>query len=330
VYVRRALVDPDERSRLLGAVISQHTRYFRDAPQLLEVVAHLKRCGPGRRRVWSAGCSTGEEPLSLLALAEEHQLSIELVASDVSSEAVDATRSAVAARASTSRVRVVRHDLIQEAPPDRGFDVILCRNVLLYYEANAGRAALDRLRSALSAEGRVFLGATDLLAMGLGGSAAPARRNEGAPTAGAAASPPARAPAPARPLPAADVAALLAEAHAAIQARDLRRAEEVVRRAEALEPDRAETHYVRGIFHRKQGDGAAALISFRRAAFLDPGLWQAYVLLADEWRRAGHPARADAAEQEASRLLEARSDEVVDPLDMRIARSMVRLPISRP
>jgi tetratricopeptide (TPR) repeat protein len=169
------------------------------------------------------------------------------------------------------------------------------------------------------------------LAMGLGGSAAPPRRNEGARTAGAAASPPAGgAPAPARPLPAADVAALLAEAHAAIQARDLRRAEEVVRRAEALEPDRAETHYVRGIFHRKQGDGPAALISFRRAAFLDPGLWQAYVLLADEWRRAGHPARADAAEQEASRLLEARSDEVVDPLDMRIARSMVRLPISRP
>ncbi|NUO52141.1 MAG: methyltransferase domain-containing protein [Polyangiaceae bacterium] len=308
-YIRAAIVDAEERCLLLEAVISGHTRRFRDEAQLLEIIRHLGSVSlPLRPRIWSAGCSTGEEPLSLLSLLKARGVTaIDLVATDVASGAVEATKAALSNCDPLTRVLVIRHDLVHEPPPQWSFDAILCRNVLMYYEARAARAAFDRLTTALSDRGRIFMGAADLLAL------RPEEGDRNMRLQNAVEQPKRRAPQTPEtprsgPAERADsggsLSALLCEAEAALGMRKLEQAEELLLRAEELAPDRAETHYLFGVLHRKRGDRGAALSSLRRATFLSPTLWKAFLLLADEWRLAGHAGRADAAERQATRLKE--------------------------
>lgn len=308
-YVRTAIVDADERCLLLEALISGHTRRFRDEAQLLEVIQHLGSVrGPMRPRIWSAGCSTGEEPLSLLALlAARGVTAIDLVATDVARSAVEATRAALSDCDPRTHVVVIRHDLVHEAPPQWAFDAILCRNVLMYYEGGVARAAFARLTTALAERGRVFMSAADLLALRSeqGDRATPLHPALEKPVPGLIEAPETRGPGPRLVEPDAELSALLCEAEIALGARNLGRAEELLLRAEQLDPHRAETHYLFGVLHRKRGDRGAALSSLRRATFLSPTLWKALLLLADEWRLAGHSGRADAAERQATRLKEA-------------------------
>lgn len=303
-YLRGAVASPEERARLLVTVMSPHTRWFRDKAQLREIIKHLKACGARPLRVWSAGCSTGEEPLSLIALFDEHALApVDLLATDLSAESVAATR-ALARPNHEKRLRIARHDLIHEPPPETGFDAIVCRNVLMYYEAGVARAALKALRGALSRQGRVFLSGADLL--GLGRDLEPIERIRVAPAIEPEGT---KHPLPApeigepSPRPAPTLSDLLAEGSAAVRSRHFERALGLYHRAEAMAPDRPETHYLLGVAHRKNGDHTAALASLRRATYLDPTLWRAFVLLADEWRRKGHPDRAEAAQRQAERLL---------------------------
>lgn len=306
-YLRGALVDADERGRLLQCVVSGHTRWLRDEAQLLDLVRHLGGRGRRRLRVWSAGCSTGEEPLSLLSLLKERGLTfVDILATDVSKVALEAT--ALASHDAGVLVRVMRHDVVHESPPETGFDAILCRNVLMYYEARVARAAVSRLTAALSHQGRIFLSASDVLGMGLdrGEPERSSRAATGKPehteverSGGSAVAllPPM--------LFEGSVSDLLCEAESALRARDLGRAGNALYRAEALDPNHSETQYLRGVLQRKLGNGEAALESFRRATFLDPSHWAAFVLLADEWRRAGNSSRADAAERQAARVRDA-------------------------
>lgn len=178
--------------RIVDALLNQETSFFRDAP-VIDLVADVlieMRQRTGRRlRLWSAGCSNGQEPLSLAMLLDERGMgesAVEIVASDVSPGAVARARAArysqfeiqrglsvhrmmrwfecdgvdwTARRELTRRVTFRQQNLVTDAPPPGLFDLVLCRNVLLYFSSPLRRATFDRLASALRPDGALVLGA---------------------------------------------------------------------------------------------------------------------------------------------------------------------------
>lgn len=191
--------DPDglELDKLLEAILVHETYFFRELPPLVELVdGHLaaiirKR---GRARVWSAACATGEEPLTLAMLLDDRGLldRVEIVASDVSTTAI---ARAIAGGYGTRALRdghppeLVRRYLqtssktVAVAPRIHGsvafetinlfdddrvrklglFDVILCRNVLMYFREERVANVVNRLGRALAPGGVIAVGVAESL-----------------------------------------------------------------------------------------------------------------------------------------------------------------------
>ena len=201
-------VDTDEQVRLLDSISTNETRFFREPRQfdflereVLPAWSALAVAGqrPRRIRVWSAGCSTGEEPYSLAMSLLAHcppslGFEIEIVATDLSTRVLDRARAAVwpvqAAREIPSAylkrfmLRGVRaqEGSMKAGPEIRGvvrfqqlnlhhdhyplsgpFDLVFCRNVLIYFEPVGKEKILDRLRERLAPEGYLFLGHSESL-----------------------------------------------------------------------------------------------------------------------------------------------------------------------
>jgi chemotaxis protein methyltransferase CheR len=151
----------------------------------------------GALRVWSAGCATGEEPYSLaLALLDAGRDREEdrILGTDVSARALARAWVGVYGARATRRLppglaerwlrptengaqvdgrlaRICtfeRHNLL-DRPPGHGFDAVVCRNVLIYFEPEVADAALVRLAGAVAPGGWLLLGPVELpLAGGLG------------------------------------------------------------------------------------------------------------------------------------------------------------------
>jgi chemotaxis protein methyltransferase CheR len=186
-----------ELQALAEAVVVHETYFFRELVQLRLLVDHLvpEALARGvRPRIWSAACSTGEEPTTIaMLLAEKGFLDqVELMASDVSERALRRARSgaysprslregapaAIASRhldtsgpaprvapeilASIRFSRLNLRDAAAIAAMGQ-FDVILCRNVLIYFSDAAIRATIDALTSALRPEGVLFVGVSESL-----------------------------------------------------------------------------------------------------------------------------------------------------------------------
>ncbi|GAA0671646.1 chemotaxis protein methyltransferase CheR [Sphingomonas insulae] len=178
--------------QIVDALVNQETSFFRDAPifdLLVEAVAGAEAEGR-RARIWCAGCSTGQEPLSLAMLFAERQDTgkpmPEIVATDVSEAAVARARAGrytqfeiqrglpirrmmrwfeadgsdwVARPDLTRLVAVRRHNLVADRPPSGRFDVVLCRNVLLYLSATTKADVFARFADVIRPGGTLALGA---------------------------------------------------------------------------------------------------------------------------------------------------------------------------
>lgn len=189
----------------LTALLNGQTCFFRDREQLDAAALFLKaRQREVGRRVyaWSAGCSTGEEPYSLIILAEQHGVDLEVWGTDLNIASLAAARRASYGRWSlrhmqedvsfafveeedgcrvdprlASKARFARHSLLRDpafrSPLEGGrWDLILCRNVLIYYAADASAAVARRLAEALAPGGALGLGASESVA-GLSAGVAP-------------------------------------------------------------------------------------------------------------------------------------------------------------
>lgn len=204
-YLSRVRRDPAELVTLLDSLTTNETRFFRE-PEHFE---HLQRAVLARLeaeaarglhprviRVWSAACSTGEEPYSLamsLLSAAPHWRA-EIVASDLCTRALDTAR---AGRYKADRAALVppalkqryllrgtgpaeglvqvrpevqacvsfrRVNLGKALPPDLGtFDAIFCRNVFIYFDVGSRREAVLRLMERLHPRGVLYLGNTETL-----------------------------------------------------------------------------------------------------------------------------------------------------------------------
>lgn len=191
-----------ELERLVDVLVVNETFFFRELKPLEVIVDRLLPpvVASGRRpRVWSAACSTGEEPYTLAMLLAERQLldQVELIGSDISSRALARARSGTfGARSlresssseystrwlrSTERGATIderlrdavnwqRINLADPTPmPPGSCDVILCRNVLIYFSDETAARVVQSLTRALRPGGVLFVGvAESLLRFGSG------------------------------------------------------------------------------------------------------------------------------------------------------------------
>ncbi|WP_437562069.1 CheR family methyltransferase [Sorangium sp. So ce542] len=187
-----------ELDALIDALVVGETYFFRELAQLEVAVAELvaPRVAAGERpRIWSAACSTGEEPFTIAMLLAERGLlgKVDLVASDISARALSRARAGVyGPRSIRSNAppppfatrwlevtpdRVVVSAELREAIDWRRinlleasdvtslgrFDVIVCRNVLIYFHDNTARWVVANLSGALAAGGALLVGISESL-----------------------------------------------------------------------------------------------------------------------------------------------------------------------
>jgi chemotaxis protein methyltransferase CheR len=189
--------EPALANLVVEALLNNETYFFRDrqpfdllTAQALPALA-IARADKKRLRIWSAGCSTGQEVYSLAMLFAEDPLkwqgwTIDILGTDVSGAVVERARSGTYSQFEVQRglgisqmirwfeeceggwraveairrsVRFQVHNLL-EAPPHPGqFDIVLCRNVLLYLSPEKRTLAFERLASAMAPDGALMLGA---------------------------------------------------------------------------------------------------------------------------------------------------------------------------
>jgi chemotaxis protein methyltransferase CheR len=202
-YYNCVVQQPDaELIQMLDSISTNETHFFREPAHFgflqQEVFPRwLVQAGAGRRarriRVWSAACSSGEEPYSIaMTLLAESAFSgwdIEIVASDISTRMLERAQAAIwpmakskeipphflrsfmlkgvgvqsenmkAGREIRSIVKFHRININDDAHPIPGpFDLIFCRNVLIYFDTGSKQRAVRRILGHLAQDGYLFVG----------------------------------------------------------------------------------------------------------------------------------------------------------------------------
>ena len=189
--------EPGLSDKVVEALLNNETYFFRDRTPFDTLAKHAlptlatKRASKKRLRIWSAGCSTGQETYSLAMLFADDPdkwrgWTIDILGTDVSSCVIDRARVGTYTQFEVQRglaitqtikwfeecgdgwriaeplrknLRFQVHNLLEQPPHPGGFDIILCRNVLLYLCSEKKALAFDRLSSALAEDGWLMLGA---------------------------------------------------------------------------------------------------------------------------------------------------------------------------
>lgn len=186
----------DEPQRIVNLITNGLTAFWRDEPQLSALRSVLRHLHTPHSlepiHIWCAGVSTGEEAYTVAMIADEESVPIELLGTDVNTDFLEIARRGVYSdwslrRLNSSRhhtylsaldgerwkaehrafdtIRFAHHNLL-DAPmpsrhPDGRWDIILCRNVLIYFSTDATTTALRHLSDALSDEGYLMFGSSE-------------------------------------------------------------------------------------------------------------------------------------------------------------------------
>jgi chemotaxis protein methyltransferase CheR len=189
--------EPSLSQKVVEALLNNETYFFRDRAPFDVLQRHAlvelaqRRAKSKRLRIWSAGCSTGQEVYSLSMLfAEEAEKwrgwTIDILGTDVSTGCVDRARTGTYSQFEVQRglginqmikwfeetadgwraveplrkpVRFQVHNLLEPAPHPGDFDIVLCRNVLLYLSPEKKTLAFERIAGAMADDGWLMLGA---------------------------------------------------------------------------------------------------------------------------------------------------------------------------
>ena len=189
--------EPGLSNEVVEALLNNETYFFRDRTPFDTISKYAlpalaaKRASKKRLRIWSAGCSTGQEVYSLAMLfADDSEKwkgwTIDILGTDVSGCVIDRARGGVYSQFEVQRglaitqtirwfeecgdgwriaeplrkhVRFQVHNLLEQPPQPGAFDIVLCRNVLLYLCSEKKALAFDRLSSAMADDGWLMLGA---------------------------------------------------------------------------------------------------------------------------------------------------------------------------
>lgn len=198
-YVRALRAQPRE-SELMGvveALTTNETSWFRDQTPFVALSQHVVpalRAHLGRLdslRVWSAACSTGQEPYSIAMVLDgtlDAGTALSITATDLSEQVLARARAGTYTQLEINRglpapmlvrhfqragahwqvsdplrkvITFRRHNLLDPAPAGGPFDVVFLRNVLIYFDLAVKRAVLDRVLRAMRPGGYLVLGAAE-------------------------------------------------------------------------------------------------------------------------------------------------------------------------
>jgi len=195
-YYDLVCADGDEMVRMLDSICTNETQFFREPKQFefleKQWIPALRAAGRRREvRIWSAGCSTGEEPFSIAMSLLTHLpgWQHEIIATDLSTKVLERARAAIWPAERVARIPLpyrkaflLRGSGAQEGKiaareelraiihfarlnlhhdsysiPGR-FEAIFCRNVLIYFDGPAKQRIIHRLLDRLEPHGLLFLG----------------------------------------------------------------------------------------------------------------------------------------------------------------------------
>ena len=193
----------EEFQRLIELLTINETYFFRDFSQLQAFAEHClplvveKKINSGDEsiRIWSAGCSTGEEPYTLSIILNEmidtNEWNIEIVATDIDTKALERAKNGIYDARSVKDVPrdylkkyfinsgskyILKEEIKKFVKFEhsnlsdftsirkyRGFDFICCRNVLIYFDEISRKKVVDYFYIALNKGGFIFLSSTESL-----------------------------------------------------------------------------------------------------------------------------------------------------------------------
>ena len=198
-YLHRLTIDRDELDTLLATISIHVSQFFRnpDTYRILEqkILPDLFRrahaAGQTELTLWSAGCASGEEPYSLALLADALDtggLQVRVLASDISEPVLEAARQGVFETTRLKevpqdvlshyfretdgkyqlierirdKVEFIRHNIMTEEEYPAA-DLILCRNVMIYFTRDEQERILTRFAKVLPEKGALVLGRAETM-----------------------------------------------------------------------------------------------------------------------------------------------------------------------
>lgn len=198
-YYHILIRDKEELKLMLDSVTTNLTRFFRNQPHfdalinyVLPAVLELKKGKADPKiRVWSAGCSTGEEPYTLAMILKD-KLPVgypaEIIASDISLKSLMVGKAGFYPEArivgipdnylqrffdhknngyqvKDELMKMIRFDYhnLKNDSGLRSIDILFCRNVLIYFDEAAQKAVIDRFWESMSPKSYLFIGHSESL-----------------------------------------------------------------------------------------------------------------------------------------------------------------------
>ncbi|MHB8231589.1 MAG: CheR family methyltransferase [bacterium] len=202
-YLKYSPEKNGEIKELLNSVTTNETSFFRDMPQLEVFINILKQVVQAagnnaykKIRIWSAACSTGEEAYTIGILIKENfplsDIKFEIVGSDISGQVIDSAKKGVYGSYTLRNVPVLlQHKYFDKIDDDmyivkdeikkmasfhntnlmdakevKGlnlFDVVLCRNAIIYFDIESKKKAIANIYESLKTGGYLFLGHSESL-----------------------------------------------------------------------------------------------------------------------------------------------------------------------
>lgn len=198
-YYKLATSNADEMKHMLDSVTTNLTRFFRNQAHfdafehyvIPHVLEDKKKTGNTRIRVWSAGCSTGEEPYTIAMILKSilpSPFTFSIIASDISLKSIMTakmgfyaenkmegipadyltkyfTKSANGYQIKKEIMDTVRFDYhnLKNVSGERDFDVVFCRNVLIYFDEPAQLTVVNHFWDAMAPHSYLYIGHSESL-----------------------------------------------------------------------------------------------------------------------------------------------------------------------
>jgi len=196
--LKQASNDPLVRE-VVEAMTTNETLFFRDTrpfdtlrTQFLPALM-AARASQRTLRVWSAACSTGQEPYSIAMLLKEEAARMagwrtSIVATDIARAVLAKARAGIYSQFEVQRGLPIRllvkyfkqigtqwelaeevrgmvefreHNITRDSAPGSGFDIVFCRNLLIYFDQDLKRQVLGQIADAMAPDGVLFLGGAE-------------------------------------------------------------------------------------------------------------------------------------------------------------------------
>ncbi|MCR5724268.1 MAG: protein-glutamate O-methyltransferase CheR [Treponema sp.] len=198
-YLKLVLSDKEEMKIMLDSVTTNLTRFFRNQPHfdalvnyvIPHVIENKKKTGDTTIRIWSAGCSTGEEPYTIAMILSDiikPPYKFQIMASDISLKSLmvgqqgfypearitgipqnyldrfftKTDKGYQATKELMGSIKFDYHNLRNDSGV-RNLDVVFCRNVLIYFDEPAQKATIDRFYQAMAPNSYLFIGHSESL-----------------------------------------------------------------------------------------------------------------------------------------------------------------------